>query len=243
GQTMQVLLPDLISMYLFLQRPFEPEVKSFIESTLKPGMTFFDIGAHIGYFTLTAVNIVKQDGSIVSFEPMPNLYKILESNCKPFPNITLEQLAINDGSSSQITLNYYGARLAGSTTAHTIRMLESQRQTLPEPQQHLASATSIDSYVAQTGYIPDLIKLDIEGGEMDALRGAQDTIERYSPCIIMEVGDIGRNRDNCTSACLEFLKALGYKSYEFDRKDRRIKPHNIREAYNENGNLLCISRS
>lgn len=236
GQEMTVVLPDIPSNHLYLNIPYETDVIAFMDKALMPGMTFFDIGAHMGYHTLLARNRVGESGKVVSFEPIDETYKILELNCGQYPNVTLEKMAVADGSSPEVLLKYYGIRFASQSTATNPR-LPKHLHKLPKPQLRYAQAVSIDHYVQESSDVPDFIKIDIEGGEMDALRGAEDTISHYRPPITIEVGDFGRVERNSSISCIRFLEKLGYGFFEHNGNG--IMPHKPKDVYVGDNNILC----
>lgn len=228
-------------MMFYLNQSFELDVTAFIDEVVETGMTFFDVGAHVGYHTLRARAIVGLEGRVVAFEPLPNLFSVLVKNTERYSNVHAEQLAIYKESSLMLPLHYYGIRYANCTTPSNHR-IEDDPSMIPVTKTIFVNAFSIDGYVARTNVIPDVIKLDIENGEFDALIGAEQTIRKHSPIIIMEGGDMGRTEFNNTRACINYLAKFGYQFLGFDMKTKAIVPHYPREIYETSCNILCMPK-
>src|SRR6185312_2755012 len=65
---------------IFVDREYEPAETAFLRGSLRPGMTFIDIGANIGYFTTLAGGLVGSGGKVISFEPDPHNFDLLGRN-------------------------------------------------------------------------------------------------------------------------------------------------------------------
>ena len=139
-------------------------------------MTVVDIGAHIGYFTRLAANRVGPTGHVYAFEADTENINYLRANTNRFPQVTVTNAAV---SSRDGTVDFY--HVNESTGLHSIFKPE-------RPAKHFSVvAVSIDSFVSRNR-IPhiDVIKMDIEGGESDALEGMSRTIAQEHLSIIME---------------------------------------------------------
>src|SRR6266566_3930390 len=80
GEEMTVLYPDGVSAALYQYGFFETGLTRMVVNYLKPGMTFFDVGAHYGYFTLLGSQLVGGAGQVHSFEPTPATFEVLRGN-------------------------------------------------------------------------------------------------------------------------------------------------------------------
>lgn len=81
---------------IYYQGWSEPEVAAFLLRLLKPGMTFVDVGAHIGEYVLLAAAVVGREGNVHAFEPDPRNYRLLERNVKinNLTSVHLNQCAV-----------------------------------------------------------------------------------------------------------------------------------------------------
>src|ERR1700730_16140389 len=76
GYKIKLDLADYIQRSIYL-RTFEPRESALIRHYLKPGMTFVDVGANVGYYTLLAASLVGRRGRVLAFEPSPYVFERL----------------------------------------------------------------------------------------------------------------------------------------------------------------------
>jgi FkbM family methyltransferase len=193
--------------HIIAQRDYEPAVSEVFRSHLKPGMAVVDIGANIGWFSLLSAALVGKTGRVFSFEPgMANSrFLMLNKAVNAFDQITLIHAAASD----RIESLAYSSTLSNGSVADL---------TGAEPGLILNSdivlAMPIDSIIP-----PDLpihlIKVDVEGWEMKALRGAAQTIERWKPKIIAEFTPPALLRDSGLTG-EEFLAYFKERGYSFE---------------------------
>jgi FkbM family methyltransferase len=188
----------------------QPQLAALLERILAPGMTFVDIGANIGYFSLLAARIVESGGRVVAVEPGARNCRLLHRSVvrNRFGNVQLHPCAISDGRG---TLAYLAQGSNG-----TIADLDATRDVPPGA--HLVPATTLDDLLAGLDRV-DVIKLDVEGAEGRVLRGASLTLERHRPAVISEVSPSLLERISGVSAeayLTRFLD-LGYELSVVDR--------------------------
>jgi len=82
GSSRFVFRPKIDGLYYLNYSDAEPGVDRVLREKLKKGDTFIDIGAHIGYYSILARNIVGESGKVIAFEPNPESYKLLKKNCE-----------------------------------------------------------------------------------------------------------------------------------------------------------------
>ena len=152
----------------------EPCVTAWLTTHVKPSSLFFDIGAHAGYTALIAAAIVGTGGQVVAFEPNVRNRELIARN-----------LRVNQDLAAQVRIEPYaitdtcGTEAFGGdeTTGH---LAESGS---------LVATTSVDAYVAETGCVPSVIKIDIEGGETRAFDGMVKTLNASHLTLIVEIHD------------------------------------------------------
>lgn len=156
---------------------YEPHVTKLFRQFLKPGMGVLDIGASLGYFSLLAAQIVGRNGYVLAVEPNKQNVKLLEASRRfnKFDQVHIVQAA----ASSQpgiMALHVFQSNATTSNLAGDLNaLLESE--TVP--------CIPIDALVPNDRQI-DLIKIDIEGAEYEALQGCKKILDRYRPVIISE---------------------------------------------------------
>ena len=157
-------------------RAYEPHVTRVLNERLGPGMTFLDVGANIGFFSLLAASLVGPSGKVFSIEPNPRNVKALQASkdLNDFEQIQVLQAAA--GASWEILfLNTDHSNGVVSAAAGGIADLLSRETVLSCP---------IDAIVGTTKV--DLIKIDVEGFEFKALTGASRCLELHKPDVISE---------------------------------------------------------
>ncbi len=177
----------------------EKETIQQIDRLVKPGMTILDIGAHVGYYARRCGRLTGADGLVVAFEPHPRTFNVLMANVAPLGNVRTAQLAVADQEGTAELYDYlimsasgslhYDEALRDLQKAHTTKGDVAPRlaQDLPV-EKFTVRTTTVDTLLDELGVESvDVVKMDIEGAEMSALRGMQATINR-SPdlALIME---------------------------------------------------------
>jgi FkbM family methyltransferase len=229
---MTVVFPEQVSVAIARYGVFEEGLTSMVMDSLKPGMTFFDVGAHFGYFSLLAEWLVGPTGQVHSFEPTPSTFGVLTSNLGGKAHVRLNNLALFREESS-LSLSDYGITYAAHNTLGAGK-LDSETKAKLKPTQVTVRATSMDRYVAETGAKPDFVKIDAEGAELDILKGMDRVLADARPAISLEVGDPD-GAGTGSRELLEYLAGKGYTPYEF--RDGQIVPHRLHDKY-EYDNVL-----
>jgi FkbM family methyltransferase len=175
-----------------------------IEALLPPGGTFIDVGVNKGDFSLLAARIVGDAGRVIAFEPEPtNCHWIRKSIAlNGYRNIELHQLALSDcNGEAQL---YIGAKSGWHS-------LVSDRERETEDRRTIRVATrTLDAFLAEQGWERrvDMIKVDVEGADMEVLRGASGVLER-NPDIVLLV-DIHPHQGVDPTELCGYLKAKGF---------------------------------
>jgi FkbM family methyltransferase len=169
----------------FVYGTWEPDVVSAIVSALKPGMTAIDVGAHIGYYTILFAKCVGPTGQVLSLEPFPANFGLLQKN------VQLNQLQ-----QVQTFPKAVFSRTGELTISVPDDLSDSGNASVVHNQgakQFHVSAITLDSLHAR----PDFLKVDVEGAEYDVLLGGKETIARSRPKMLIELhhfdGDLARH--------------------------------------------------
>ena len=176
----------------------ETVVQDFISSHICPTDIFYDLGANIGLFSLIAARITEGTGNVFSFEPDAQNAERLRRNVQHngLTNVTL----VESGVWSYSTELQFSAAPASSPDRGVGTFVATGHK-LSDPLLHVVS---IDDFT-RGAPPPTAIKCDVEGAEMEMLKGARATLERHHPWILCEM----HSREN-DRAGREFLQALGY---------------------------------
>lgn len=189
-------------------------------SLVKPGDVVLDVGTNVGETLLNFAKLVGRDGYVYGFEPdevnFGNVQKNIELN--KFENVHVFNLGISD---TKASVKLY------RVDPHNLGMnrILSETEAADLTDYTTIETDTLDNVIAQNNISRvDLIKIDIEGYEMHALRGGQRSLERFRPKLFIEVG-YTRLIKNETSPneMISFLNNLGYTVYHADT-DEMIGP-------------------
>jgi len=212
---------------------WEPAETEIFRLSVKAGMTVVDIGAHVGYYSILASQLVGPTGQVYAFEPTPETLKLLHQNMtlNQVTNVQVLAAAVSDGIGT--TLLYLDKVSPGSNT--TSGGSSDKAITV--------STITLDSILGDTKV--DFIKIDIEGGEVKALKGMTKTIENNPNLQLMtEVYPDGLKRAN--SSLEEYIDLLQqfFELYLICQHGQLLlaKLENIKRATKIAGsiNLLCM---
>lgn len=170
---------SLASGTRFIKGRYEPEKTLAFEQLVKPGDFVIDVGGHIGYFTLLAAKLAGPQGLVWVFEPMPRNYKVLKINlaANGVENAVHHIAAVSDFEGTAQFNNATGSGTGHLSTSGqvTVKVLAIDHLNLPRP--------------------PKLIKIDIEGGEIGALKGLTQTITTHHPLLLVAVHSADLKKD------------------------------------------------
>ena len=193
---------------------------------LKKGDIVIDVGAYIdGWYSLLAAKLVGEEGRVYAFEPHPLYYNLFKNNIKL--NCIANIMSIKLGVSDRVgTFNFYEGGIGSSLIK---RHVEDVTKKLKEKNYGRAikiKTTTLDKFVKdkQIKHIA-LIKIDVEGAEMKALKGAINILKRVDgPNFIVEVVDQYLQRAGSSKReLLSYMDSFGYKPYYFTQSC--LKPY------------------
>jgi FkbM family methyltransferase len=202
----------------------EAETVANIRQALFEGATMLDIGGHVGYYTLIGAQGVGKEGRIIAFEPHPRNHATLVHNARNHPNVTIKNVALAEEEGTAQLHDYLMMSASGSLHYdESLREVQQAQMTEQdfaprgrdfEPRIYEVRTAPVDDILAELGVQNvDVVKMDIEGAEMGALRGMRATIER-SPrmTLIMEYNPLGLQAfDNDPQASLREVLAMGFQ--------------------------------
>ena len=213
-----------------------PELR-LLWKILKPGMVFFDVGAFHGIYSVVAAKRLGMDGQVVAFEPSLEARRRLELHLRwnGIRNARVEGRAISSKSSESTFFQV----ISGDTTRNGLRPPSSTDVVTPLSIQ----TVSLDQYVSEAGLRRiDVVKLDVEGGELDVLQGATKVLNEFRPIFICEVLDLTSQAWGYDAKeTISTLKTYEFEWFEFCL-DGSLAPHEIRDHYPQIKNYLAVPR-
>jgi FkbM family methyltransferase len=142
---------------------YEDAKQKIVQKYVRPGMVIYDIGANAGYYSLLFSRLVGPTGKVFAFEPLPGNLEFLRRHIEinRLSNVTVIPAAV----SAEDGVGHFQVRAHNSMGALSDSKDDLQVQT-----------RSLDQFLKDHPR-PDLIKMDIEGGESDALRGSRNLLQ------------------------------------------------------------------
>lgn len=162
---------------------YELGLQHAISHFIKPGMTAYDVGANIGYISLLLARAVGESGKVVSVEALPANVNRLQGHValNPFAACVKVLPAAVVDVSAPVTFLVHGSTSMGKAVGSAGRPEHYEKEITVD-------GVSLDELVYQQGYpAPDVIKMDIEGGEVLAVQGMKRLLKEKPPLILVEL--------------------------------------------------------
>lgn len=179
---------------------YEYEKQRAVQRAIKPGDVVYDIGANVGFYTLLSSVLTGDQGRVYAFEPLPSNLRDLREHLKinRIFNCTVIEAAVarDDGEARfDPSLSRSQGRLSATGTI-------------------VVRTVALDSLLRQSGISPpSLMKIDIEGAEVECLRGAARTIRNSRPIIFLAT-----HGPDLHAACLGMFAQWGYHVRPLDAR-------------------------
>jgi len=193
----------------FVYGTWEPEVFRAVTATVKPGMTVIDIGAHIGYYTLLFAKCVGPNGRVVAFEPLPVNFELLKKNIQLNELTYIQTFPQAVFSRNEEIILTVPDDLPHSGDASVYHGRGTKQFRVP--------AIALDTFCDSAGLRPDILKMDVEGAEYDVLIGAERTIGRYRPKLLIELHHFDGNL--AAHPVPDLLTSWGYRIQWIERSE------------------------
>jgi len=223
--------------------PYEAFETHWIQYLIRPGDVVFDIGAHIGYYTLLFSRLVGEQGKVLAFEPDPTNFGLLQQNVllNGCANVALYNVAVSDQAGS-LSL-YLSHDNAGD---HRIWKPEEFRPSVA------VQAIALDLFINSRPFRVDFVKMDIQGAEAAALNGMIGLLRQQTRLtLVTEFWPFGLKRAGASAE--DFLHALvdlQCDLFVIDERHRhlvQVTPTGLQRIFDQDKdvftNLLCIQRS
>ena len=223
-------------VYRFAYQADEAVTMKLFKESVKSGMKVLDVGANIGIFTVLAAKRVGPDGQVLAFEPDPRTRAYLEWNLRrnDVANlVSIEYKALFDDTRevsfvkdrAAFRSSIFGAKEEGETI--------------------LVEAARLDDMIADNETF-DVLKMDIEGAEVRALRGMSQMIARSRDklCMFIECNPTALEQAGASAAeLLAQLHGLGFRVFIVNEQNDRLDETNRSTEIGERVNLLCAASS
>jgi FkbM family methyltransferase len=182
-----------------------------VRDHLGPGMTFYDVGANIGIFSMMAARIVGSSGQVVAIEADPDIAERLREHAKrnSFPWVCVEQKAAWRESG---TVMFERVDAAVSPDRGVGHIVDSKNERVVS-----LDAIALDD-CSRTYRPPDFIKCDVEGAEGEVFRGARRLLAEHRPRVLCEI-----HSENCRRLVMDEFSRFDYVCKNYN--DNHVEDH------------------
>jgi FkbM family methyltransferase len=212
-----------IGARIAVRRRYEPHVTAAMRPLLRPGGVFVDVGANVGYHTLTAAARVGPTGQVIAFEPRRDNCDLLAMSLKvnSFDNVIVHRLAVADAE------GLMGFAMGGDSNGGIL-------PGTPADSPHQVQAVTLDAFLADAPRI-DVVKIDIEGMEGRAHRGMRALLRRHRSAVFTEFTPcaLGWRSGISGEGYLDELRSLDYLLFVIDRTAGPSLPRNNAEIMSQ----------
>jgi FkbM family methyltransferase len=193
------------------------------------GLVVYDVGAFEGLLTLFFASRAKQ---VVCFEPNSRNRRRLKTNLElnGLHNVVVRDVGIGE-TPQEVEMSWDPTMPGGASVA--------SRNNAAKADMEKIRITTLDAEIHERGFpVPNLIKIDIEGWELQALRGAPETLTRHRPALYLEMhGDTMAEKKSKVAGIVAFLEEIGYPRIEHVETASQITSANSAAA--AEGHLYC----
>lgn len=220
GSVFHCDLRDSIAREVCFTGRYEPQETALVQAVVRPGMTFVDVGANWGYFTLYGAHLVAAEGRVISLEPDPRLFAMLRDNIRRNELFQVSALPIAAADEAgTLTLAGYDEQSGNWGLSKVVRQPAGAAtfEVAAQPLDDLLDKMGVGSVA--------MVKMDIEGAEELALRGMQDGLaeQRYR-CILLEVHPTILAERGCTvEEVYKPLLMAGYRAWRLDHSPQATR--------------------
>jgi FkbM family methyltransferase len=166
---------------------WEPQLYARFKAALRPGMTVLDVGASFGLYSLAAARRVAPSGRIHAFEPARRSAAALRQHLEwngASELVEVVEAAVAARTGSAVFWEQETSFVA-SLLERSARQDEWRFATPVEPRR--VRTVALDDFCRTRGLEPDAVKVDVEGGEADVLRGARELLHRGGWLLFLEL--------------------------------------------------------
>lgn len=234
GVRVTMYLGNDLSLCLYVAGTYEPNEFMFLSKLLRPGMTFIDVGANDGLYTLFASRNVGPTGRVIALEPSSREFARLERNLllnHPTNVRVLRSAASNREGFGTLRIAGFGHEGQNTLGGFAYSVEQDGAEEIP--------LVTLDNVVNRYGLERiDVIKMDTEGGELRVLEGSQGILATQKPVILLEILDAALvHQDASRGAVLSFLESFGYRFMIFGPRGR---PEPVASVHLDGVNIIAV---
>lgn len=223
-----------VELSIYETGTYEKGVLNFINSQLQNGDCFIDVGANIGLITIFASTKVGEAGKVLAFEANPKTFEILEDNLTLNSIKNVERYSFALGSETNQSFIYDNWQVNRGGASLVVR--DEKSNSYP------VDIKKLDD-VLTTSHFPKIIKIDVEGFELEVLKGAKNTILKFKPILIVEIS-YNEHNSHIINELIDFIEGFNcYSFYKLKGTKERVSSLvqiSARNEFPNHDNILCI---
>lgn len=198
---------DLIQRYIYTFGIWEPPLTKWLQRTLRPGDTFVDVGANVGYYSLLASGLVGESGTVVAIEAFPDFQDALAANIalNPASNVRV----VNEAVSDRVETLHFTLASSANMGANSIVPYEGESESEADVPARPLPAILTPSELAAAR----VIKVDVEGAEGAVVRGLVPALGRLRPDAELAIEVTPQRLTKLGDAAADLLKALAEQGF------------------------------
>lgn len=203
------LVPDLA----LSANTYEPHIIAWLKQWLKPGDSFWDIGANWGLLSIPVARIVGTSGRVIAVEPSSSNLAWLKrhislNQCENI--ISVLEAAVCDRHGGSVTFNLLNE---GHSPSNSLMFSSAVNGESPQVSRQISvPAISLDGLLAEQERAPKLVKIDVEGAELMVLKGATQLLNRdAAPILLLAVHPFWQYTPEDSQEIVNLLKDAGYR--------------------------------
>lgn len=219
-----ILITPPISPKAQMMGTYEDSAFAIIESTLRSGDVFVDVGAYAGYYTISCAKLIGKKGKVIAFEPNLFNYKVLCFNISlnRLKNVIAVRSAVFDfDGRGRLSI----PRKEGISLTDQGSLVHRSEVSINVP------LVMLDTFLERIEVQPDIVKIDVEGAELNVIKGGLRTLAKGVKLVVIESHTAAMRE-----TLVELLSKLGYVAFEESKfllftHQRACTPVNIPSAW------------
>lgn len=203
--------PDVVHWAINQGLEYEPEATAMVRRLLRPGDVVADVGANVGWYATVFAGLVGDRGHVYAFEPVPSTAARLAENIalnRLNDRITVIQKAVGASTGPARTIHLFDDRSPALSSLSTLG--DAHFTAIP------VNVTTLDDYAQANGIGRlDLLKCDVEGGELEVLKGAVVLLNKHdAPIVLIELNsETARQFGHTKQDIMRTLEQAGYARF------------------------------
>ena len=226
GYKMYLLKDDPgLSRVLAKKGIWEKATTEMVKNTIKPGMTVIDIGANLGYYALLESKLVGPRGKVYAIEPVEQNYETLLKNIElnKAHNIMPFKLAIGSANVAREMLLSCNSNHGTFMDASLFSGFYTERMEKIGRDKAQMEMLTLDRFIELQGIEKvDYIRMDVEGYEVEIAKGMTETLERFSPQVLMELHYVHFNDERILDKMVLDILSKGYEIGKLSNRKRAV---------------------